>query len=60
MDAASSGGGSMDGLMQLVIELRQGARENKDWPTSDKIRDTLAELEIQLKDGKDGTSWSKN
>jgi cysteinyl-tRNA synthetase len=60
MDDSSSGGSSMDGLMQLVIELRQGARENKDWPTSDKIRDTLAELEIQLKDGKDGTTWSKS
>ncbi len=60
MDGADSGNSSMDGLMQLVIELRQGARENKDWPTSDKIRDTLAELEIQLKDGKDGTSWSKS
>ncbi len=59
LDSASSGNSSMDGLMQLVIELRQGARENKDWPTSDKIRDTLAELEIQLKDGKEGTSWSK-
>jgi len=49
-----------DGLMQLVIELRQNARENKDWGTSDKIRDSLKELEIQVKDGKDGTTWSKN
>lgn len=48
-----------DGLMQLIIELRQNARENKDWGTSDKIRDSLKELAIQVKDGKDGTTWSK-
>lgn len=56
-----SGGsnGVSDGLMQLIIELRQNARTNKDWDTSDKIRDALKELEIQVKDGKDGTTWSK-
>jgi cysteinyl-tRNA synthetase len=56
-----SGGknGVADGLMQLIIELRQNARENKDWGTSDTIRDSLKELEIQVKDGKDGTTWSK-
>ncbi len=48
----------LDGLMQLVIDMRQTARENKDWPTSDKIRDTLNEIKIDLKDGKDGTSWA--
>ena len=47
----------LEGLMQLVIEMRQQARENKDWPTSDKIRDTLNEIKIDLKDGKDGTTW---
>jgi len=57
---ASAVGQSMDGLMELVIDLRQSARANKDWPTSDKIRDTLQELNIQLKDGKEGTSWSLN
>ena len=46
--------------MQLIIELRQDARENKDWGTSDKIRDSLKELEIKVKDGNDGTTWSKN
>jgi cysteinyl-tRNA synthetase len=57
-----SGGknGVADGLMQLIIELRQNARENKDWGTSDTIRDSLKELEIQVKDGKDGTTWSKS
>ncbi|MEO5907436.1 MAG: cysteine--tRNA ligase [Saprospiraceae bacterium] len=47
----------LDGLMQLVIDIRQQARQNKDFATSDKIRDTLAAIEIDLKDGKDVTSW---
>lgn len=48
----------LDGLMQLVIDMRQQARQNKDWPTSDKIRDTLAAIDIELKDGKEGTKWA--
>ena len=48
----------LDGLMQLVIDMRQQAREHKDWTTSDKIRDTLNAIEIELKDGKEGTKWS--
>ena len=59
-ESAAAGGGALDGVMNLVIDIRKSARENKDWGTSDKIRDTLKELEIQLKDGKDGTTWSKN
>ena len=48
------------GLMDLIIDLRRDARSNKDWNTADKIRDTLTSLSIQLKDGKEGTSWSKS
>lgn len=48
----------LDAAMNLVMELRVQARENKDWSTSDKIRDRLAEAGIVVKDGKDGTSWS--
>ena len=48
----------LDGLMKLIIDIRQQSRQNKDFQTSDKIRDTLAVLAIELKDGKDGTSWS--
>lgn len=48
----------LDGLMKLIIDIRQRSRQNKDFQTSDKIRDTLAVLAIELKDGKDGTSWS--
>ncbi|MEL6923300.1 MAG: cysteine--tRNA ligase [Bacteroidota bacterium] len=56
---ASNENGIVDGLMELVIDMRQNARANKDWGTSDKIRDTLKALKIQLKDSKEGTSWVK-
>ncbi|MEM1321354.1 MAG: cysteine--tRNA ligase [Bacteroidota bacterium] len=58
-NAASNGNGALDGLMELIIDIRQEARSNKDWSTSDKIRDTLQALKIQLKDGKEGTTWTK-
>src|SRR6056297_2979215 len=48
----------LSGVVELLIQLRKEARENKDFSTSDKIRDQLAGLGIQLKDGKEGTSFS--
>ena len=45
-------------LVELLIELRNKARVNKDFATSDQIRDQLAELGIVLKDGKEGTSYT--
>lgn len=45
-------------LIRLLIDIRLEARARKDWATSDRIRDQLKELGIQLKDGKDGTEWS--
>ena len=47
----------LEGVMDLVLNLRQQARENKDWGTSDKIRDGLAAAGLVVKDGKDGTTW---
>lgn len=47
----------LNGLMELVISLRKEARNKKDFATSDKIRDELQKVGIQLKDGKEGTSW---
>lgn len=46
------------GAIDLLISLRDQARANKDFATSDKIRDDLQEVGIQLKDGKDGTTYS--
>jgi cysteinyl-tRNA synthetase len=48
----------MDKIMNLVLDLRQQARENKDWASSDKIRDGLADAGVVIKDGKEGVSWT--
>lgn len=48
----------LEGVMKLLIELRNQARANKDYETSDRIRDTLSDMGIQLKDGKEGTTYS--
>ena len=49
----------VDGLMQLVIQLRADARTKKDFATSDVIRNGLTALGITLQDGKTGTVWEQ-
>ena len=49
---------ALEGTVNLLIEMRKKARDNKDFATSDAIRDQLLALGIQLKDGKDGTNFS--
>ena len=49
---------ALDGVMQLVLEMRKKAKENKDYASSDLIRDQLLKSGVQIKDGKEGTSWS--
>ena len=49
---------ALEGTVNLLIEMRKKARDNKDFATSDAIRDQLLALGIQLKDGKEGTSFS--
>ncbi|MEN9638514.1 MAG: hypothetical protein RLZZ262_382 [Bacteroidota bacterium] len=46
-----------DGLMQVILDLRASAKGNKDYSTSDKIRDALAAMQIEIKDTKDGATW---
>jgi cysteinyl-tRNA synthetase len=48
----------LEAVVQLLIGLREQARADKNWALSDQIRDELAAKGIQLKDGKDGTSYS--
>ncbi|MFA6275650.1 MAG: cysteine--tRNA ligase [Pedobacter sp.] len=47
-------------VLDMVIALRKDAKENKDYATSDMIRVGLQNIGIQLKDSKDGTTWSKS
>lgn len=49
--------GPVDGLMQLIIDLRGQAKTQKDYATADQIRDGLKALGIQIKDSKEGSSW---
>ena len=48
----------LDGVIELLIELRKEARVNKDFALSDKIRDELAAKGVQLKDGREGTTYT--
>jgi cysteinyl-tRNA synthetase len=45
-------------LMQFILSLRAEARASKDFALSDKIRDGLSALSIQIKDTKEGATWS--
>ena len=59
----SSADGNTDALektVALLIELRDKARNNKDFATSDRIRDGLTDAGIQLFDGKERTSFKLN
>lgn len=47
----------LGGVVEMVLGVRQAAKEAKDWATSDMIRDKLAELGIRVKDRKDGADW---
>ena len=42
----------------MLLDIRKQAKANKDWATSDKIRDELAKLGFSVKDTKDGFEWS--
>ena len=56
-EAASDNTALIDGLMHIILDIRANAKANKDWATSDKIRDALKEAGVTVKDGKDGATW---
>ena len=47
----------VEGLVRLLIDLRQQARQDRDWARADAIRDRLVELGVTLEDGPGGTRW---
>ncbi|MBO7200681.1 MAG: cysteine--tRNA ligase [Bacteroidales bacterium] len=48
----------LDGLISMILDVRQQAKSQKDWTTSDRIRDDLQKLGVSIKDGKDGATWT--
>ena len=55
----NTGSDDFEKLMDVVIALRNGAKQNKDYTTSDRIREGLDAIGIRLKDSKEGTLWNK-
>jgi len=58
--AGGADNGALDHAMDLILDLRQNARAEKNWAVADKIRDALAAAEITVKDGKEGSTWTVN
>ena len=56
-EASSDNTALIDGLMHIILDIRATAKANKDWATSDKIRDALKEAGVTVKDGKDGATY---
>ncbi len=50
----------IDGLMNMILDVRTDAKSRKDFSTSDLIRDKLKEIGFEIKDGKEGTSYTIN
>jgi cysteinyl-tRNA synthetase len=44
-------------VMNIILQLRGNAKANKDWTSADLIRDELKKLNIEIRDGSDGSSW---
>jgi cysteinyl-tRNA synthetase len=55
--ARKAGGDPTDGLLRILVEMRQEARQARDWAKADAIRDRLAEIGVALEDGPEGTRW---
>ena len=56
---AALGSDVLEGVMDLVIGLREDARKRKDFATADRIRDALAALGIALEDTREGVRWKR-
>jgi len=55
--AEKTGSGEADKFIDLLVDVRGQARDEKLWALSDMIRDRLKELGVTIEDSKDGTSW---
>jgi cysteinyl-tRNA synthetase len=51
---------ALDGVMQMLLDMRAKAKAEKNYALSDEIRNRLSELGLVIRDGKEGSSWSRN
>ncbi len=56
-DVQDDSGEMLNHLVTLLLDIRQDARQRKDWETSDKIRDRMKELNIEIQDTRQGATW---
>ncbi|MFV0469998.1 MAG: cysteine--tRNA ligase [Dysgonomonas sp.] len=54
---SSAGQEAFGKAVDLLLQIRADAKTNRDWATSDKIRNQLSEFGFEIKDGKDGSEW---
>lgn len=60
-EQVSSGSGDvLNGIVEMILDVRKDAKTKKDFETSDKIRERLNSLGVQIKDTKEGTEWNLN
>lgn len=57
--ASESDSGLIEGLINMILEMRMDAKKRKDFAASDQIRAELSKLGIEVKDRKDGVDWSR-
>jgi len=57
-DGGSDNSKLSNSLMDVIIQMRNEAKANKDYAASDKLRDALAAIQVKIKDSKEGTSWT--
>lgn len=56
-EGTAGGGDMLAKVVDMILAVRQDAKANKDWATSDKIRNELTAIGIRVKDRKDGVDW---
>ena len=56
---ASEANDDLEAKVNELLVRRAAARAAKDWAASDRVRDELAALGVQVKDGPTGTTWSR-
>lgn len=58
-DSTETDSNLIDGLVNMILQVRMDAKAKKDFATSDQIRNKLLELGIEVKDRKDGFDWNR-